>query len=72
MLYMNIGLRYVTTSHHGDIFVLRSYSTLNKDRCLHVNIVTRLNGTVDGVFDWILDLFTTLTHDSYLHLILAS
>jgi hypothetical protein len=27
--------------------------------------------TLDGIFDWMLDLLTTLTHNSWLHLIIA-
>jgi hypothetical protein len=35
------------------------------------NILSRVWVTIDGVLDWILDLLTTLTCNSWLHLIIA-
>jgi hypothetical protein len=36
-----------------------------------LTIFSRAWVTIDGILDWRLDLLTTLTHDSWLHLIIA-
>jgi hypothetical protein len=50
---------------------------MNKMNCTVVQwfiiltILSRVRVTLDGVLDWRLDLLTTLTHDSWQHLIIA-
>jgi hypothetical protein len=55
----------------GVQFITQSNRSINPFRSHFWHQVSRVRVSLDGVLDWILDLLTTLTHNSYLHLIIA-
>jgi hypothetical protein len=66
-------MKYMKWMHNEDAMSTHPspHSTYEITEQILVKIMSHVRVTLDGILDWILDLLATLTHDSWLHLIMA-